>query len=134
MHFTLSSPLIVSTWCEGNASTFTLLTIATVLCVLSFWANFSLNKPLNLAIRSSAKSILGPVTMQTLELAVYLEKQHQAIYLSKNVVTPIPRDFFIQICLWFCSDSYVYGTYQNKRKTIGKLFVPTILETISQKI
>jgi hypothetical protein len=48
-----------------------------------FW-----NKPLNLAIEPSAKSILGPVTMQTLELAVYLERQHQAIDLSKKVVTP----------------------------------------------
>jgi len=34
-----------------------------------------------------------------------LEKQHHTIYLNKNVVTPIPRDFFIQICFRSCSDS-----------------------------
>jgi hypothetical protein len=77
--------------------------MATVLCVLSKLGKFPpVNKPLNLAIKSSAKSSLGPVTMQTLEFPVILgETQHQAIYLKRNSVTPIPRDFFIQTCLWF---------------------------------
>jgi hypothetical protein len=46
--------------------------MATVLAVLSVITESVIveNKPLNLAMRSSARSSLGPVTMQTLVLGV----------------------------------------------------------------
>jgi hypothetical protein len=67
---------------------------------------------LNLAIKSSVKSILGPTTTQTLEFwgSIALV-QYQAIYLRRNSVQPIPRLLSIQRCLWSWRASYIVLWY-----------------------
>lgn len=107
---TLYKPRIISTWCDGKASTLTRLTMATVLWVLSKELKaplISLNNALNRAIKSSARSIRGPVMMRTLKLDQLLVKQDLAIYLRRKEDRPRPLLFFIQMCLWFWSECFV---------------------------
>ena len=57
------------------------------------------NNPLNLAIKSSAKSILGPVIIQTLSLGVKNAKTGPGDVTKKESSNAYAWDFRHQICL-----------------------------------
>jgi hypothetical protein len=71
--------------------------------------------------------------MQTLEAILKLLMQHQAMYLKRKVVTPMPRDLRHQICLWFYSASYnIFDTVEPAFH--GRLFVDILLYAKSSTV